>query len=139
MAAKVVRARRGTRRDDGAAPSARRLIDRRYARLEEQGATRWQRTPDSPDVVLIVDELAEAVDTGEPDDKVRERLLRRILSKGRAAHATCVLATPRPSVDVIATSVRDLCQLRYSHAQTTRESTVMTLGPQAESGPAHGP
>lgn len=109
------------------------LVDARYRHLEDVGAVRWTETP----VVVVVDELAELLDTGDPGDKDRARLLRRILSKGRAAGVGVVAATQRPSADVVPTFVRDLFAFRVCHATSTREATEMILGPAYAAGPAH--
>ena len=96
------------------------LVDDRFARMETDEVTYWPRTPDTPAVVVVVDELAEVVDSGEGGDSDRERLLRRLLSKGRAAGVIVIAATQRPSHDVFS--------LRVAHACATREASAMILG-----------
>ena len=104
------------------------LLDDRYETMEAAGEVYWPRTPQAPQVVVVIDELAELVDSGEGGDKDRERLLRRLLSKGRAAGVIVIAATQRPSADVLSTSVRDLFGLRIAHASATREASQMILG-----------
>ena len=104
------------------------LLDQRYEAMELAGDLYWPRTALAPQVLVVIDELAELVDSGEGGDKDRERLLRRLLSKGRAAGVIVVAATQRPSADVLSTSVRDLFSLRIAHACATREASTMILG-----------
>ena len=113
------------------------LIDARYRMMQLDRLTSWPVAADRPAVVVVVDELAELVDSGDGADKQRTQHLRRILSKGRAAGVIVIAATQRPSADVVPTSLRDLFALRIAHACATKDATTMILGDAADVGPAH--
>lgn len=111
-------------------------MDARYELMDALGAVMWS-TRFGPRVLLVVDELAGIVATGERTDKRAVALLRQLLERGRACGYTLLLSTQRPSADVIPTSLRDLCALRIAHATANVESTRMILADAAELGPAH--
>lgn len=55
--------------------------------------------------VVVLDEYADL--TSDPDDKTSiERLLRRLAQKARAAGIHVIVATQRPSADVVSTTIR---------------------------------
>lgn len=55
--------------------------------------------------LLVLDEYADL--TSDPDDKTEiERLLRRLTQKARAAGIHVIVATQRPSADVVSTTIR---------------------------------
>ncbi|TWF75624.1 FtsK/SpoIIIE family protein [Pseudonocardia hierapolitana] len=55
--------------------------------------------------VVVLDEYADL--TSDPDDKTSiERLLRRLAQKARAAGIHIIVATQRPSADVVSTTIR---------------------------------
>ena len=55
-------------------------------------------------------------------------LLRRLVALGRAAGIVCVLATQRPSVDVVPSSIRDNVAYRVAFRTTAREASDTILG-----------
>ncbi|MGE0881521.1 MAG: FtsK/SpoIIIE domain-containing protein [Acidimicrobiia bacterium] len=112
-------------------------MEHRYLWCESQGLDRWPIAPARPQIVVVVDELAELVAADEPGEKERAVLIRRLISKGRAGGITVIAATQRPSADVIPTSIRDLISLRIALATANRESTEMILGGAWREGPAH--
>lgn len=112
-------------------------MERRYLWCERHGLDRWPIAPARPQIVVVVDELAELVAADEPGEKERATLVRRLISKGRAGGINVVAATQRPSADVIPTSIRDLISLRIALATANRESTEMILGGAWREGPAH--
>ncbi|MFD2702766.1 FtsK/SpoIIIE domain-containing protein [Paenibacillus shunpengii] len=74
---------------------------RRYAILAENGAQSWT----GKKAILVIDELADFKSrAGDPDAKVKaeiKAIIARISAKGRAAGVLLVLATQRPSADVV--------------------------------------
>lgn len=107
-------------------------MDRRYRQMEAEGR-RLVDVDDrsTPPVLLVIDELAEL--TAHADKKLASSIedrLRRYLSLGRAAGMSAVLATQRPSHDVVATSVRDLVPQRValSCATSAQSDTILGAG-----------
>lgn len=108
-------------------------VDSRFARLETDGRDQWT-TDDGPYLALVVDELGDLLARGNA--RIQQDL-RRIVTLGRAAGVIAILATQRPSHDVVPTSIRDNIGRRIAFATANRESTVMVLGELADSAPAH--
>lgn len=105
------------------------IMDSRYQALAEQGLRKVEVSPETPIIVLVVDELAELLVTGDAKrDKEVTRLLRRLVQKGRAAMICVICATQRPSSDVVPTSLRDLFVQRVAFALANKESAKMILG-----------
>ena len=78
--------------------------------------------------VLLVDELMIYL-TGEKRRAAElASLLRRLVALGRAAGIVCVLATQKPSVDVVPSSIRDNVAYRVAFRTTTREASDTILG-----------
>ncbi|HSV65901.1 MAG TPA: hypothetical protein VLJ59_08370 [Mycobacteriales bacterium] len=65
-------------------------LDRRAALLAETGHRQWTPTPDTPALVILIDEYAEL---GEPARQHADSLARR----GRAVAVTLLAATQRPT------------------------------------------
>jgi len=80
--------------------------------------------PKLPKIVLIVDELAELMNT--PLRKELEENIMSIAQKARAAGIHLVLATQRPSVDVITGTIKANLSSRISFAlKTARDSNII--------------
>jgi hypothetical protein len=80
--------------------------------------------------MLVVDELAYYSATAG-DERQRDTfsvLLRDVVARGRAAGIIPVVATQRPSHDIIPTSLRDLFGYRLAFRCTTETSSDIVLG-----------
>lgn len=81
-------------------------MEERYAELERAGARKIDDLPAEerpPYVLIVIDELADLIMTGK--SRVEEPLV-RLLQMGRAAGIHCLLATQRPSADVLTGLIR---------------------------------
>lgn len=111
-------------------------MDRRYTSLMETGlkkVTPEMLSPELPLIVLVIDELADLVSTGvtkedKEADQGRATLIRRLISKGRAAGVVVIAATQKPQSDVVPTALRDLIAQRVGHATTNAAMTDTILG-----------
>lgn len=105
------------------------LLDGRYEMLRMEGKRKVAPGDGMGLHLIVVDELARFTD--DPDKALRERfitLLRDIISRGRAAGIIVVVATQRPSADVVPTRVRDLIGYRWALRCATATSSDMILG-----------
>lgn len=118
-------------------------MGRRYAWLEATGrkkVTMADLSPALPLLVLVVDELAELTAAGidKKGEAERAALLRRLAALGRAAGVVLIVATQKPSSDVIPTSLRDVLPVRISMKTTNRDMTATIVGAGLETtAPAH--
>lgn len=106
-----------------------RELDIRYAMLKKAGRRKIVRD-DGLDVILfVVDELALYSATYGTKEEREEfvRILRDIVARGRAAGIITVVATQRPSADIIPTSLRDLFGYRVAFRCTTDSSSDIIL------------
>ena len=104
-------------------------IDRRYAKLVEEGRTKAAPGDDWEPIGLIVDELAAFIDI--PDRKLRGKIvsvLRDIVSRGPAALVPVILATQKPEDKVVPSQIRDVCGQRVALATTTPQMSDTILG-----------
>lgn len=108
------------------------VMDARYAALFDAGAGRRKLTPGSGErlIVLIVDEVAYFTATvgGKKEQDAFKDLSRDIVARGRAAGIIPVIATQRPSADIVPTSLRDLFAYRWAMRCTTEASSDVILG-----------
>ena len=81
--------------------------------------------PVLPQIVLIVDELADLMVT---IGKEIEVLIQRLCQKSRAAGIHLIMATQRPSVDVITGVIKANLPTRISFAVTSRIDSRTILG-----------
>ena len=107
----------------------------RVRSLEELEHTTGERLPY---LVAFVDELADL--STDPDKARRDRFLalaQEIGRKGRAAGVALVMATQRPSADVIPSSLRNLAGAAVAFRVSRNHDSIAVLGdPGAETLPA---
>ncbi|MFH1084843.1 MAG: FtsK/SpoIIIE domain-containing protein, partial [Chloroflexota bacterium] len=118
---------------------AQREMDRRYQTFAECGArnlaaynrlARRKNQPQLPIIVVIVDELADLMFTA-PEDV--ERTVCRLAQMARATGIHLVIATQRPSVDVVTGLIKANFPARISFAVTSPvDSRVILDAPGAE-------
>lgn len=111
--------------------------NRRYDRLAELGLDQLSREvchAEMPLIVLWIDELRHYTDC--PDKTLAREIcsyLIELASVGPAAGITPVLATQRPSSEVVPTDLRDLIPMRWALRCGTAASSDMVLGQGAAS------
>jgi len=105
-------------------------MDARYEQLLAAGRRKYLRTDRVPLIVLVVDEVAFfSATVGEPrQQKAFSAAIRDIVARGRAAGIISIVATQRPSADIIPTSLRDLFVYRWAFRCTTEASSDTILG-----------
>jgi S-DNA-T family DNA segregation ATPase FtsK/SpoIIIE len=105
-------------------------MNRRYDALLTHGLRKVIRGSGTPVVMVAIDEVAFfSATVGEPkQQKEFSTLLRDIVARGRAAGIVTVVATQRPSADIIPTSLRDLFAYRWAFRCTTEASSDTILG-----------
>lgn len=124
--------------DQEQAESVLRLVDllgtQRLDRLRGSGFKSWSRrgySPENPLIVVVIDECAELFDPTV--DKKCAAELKSLVSRGvrlyRAAGIVYVLATQKPTVDVLPSIIRDNSANRVAAQCTTREQEAAILGP----------
>lgn len=111
------------------------VLDNRYEWLDAQtdaGRVRRKVEPgDGMEVILtMIDELAlySATYGNKVSQEKFVAMLRDLVSRGRAAGMPVVVATQRPSFDIIPTSLRDLFGYRAAFRCTTPASSNIVLG-----------
>lgn len=82
--------------------------------------------------VIVLDEYADL--TSDPDDKTRiEQQLRRLTQKARAAGIHVIVATQRPSADVVSTTIRSNFPAQLAlRVKTATDSRIIMDEPGAE-------
>jgi S-DNA-T family DNA segregation ATPase FtsK/SpoIIIE len=105
-------------------------MDARYNWLVSQGRRKIIRADGIPFILCMVDELAffsATVGTKKSQEEFIN-LTRDLVARGRAAGVIMVLATQRPSADIVPTSLRDICAYRCAFRCTTEASSDIILG-----------
>ena len=106
------------------------IMNRRYERLLATGRRKITRE-DGEDVYLVViDEYAyySATVGKKPEREEFAALARDLVARGRAAGVILILATQRPSHQIIDPSMRDLFSYRLAFRCTTDSSSDVVLG-----------
>jgi hypothetical protein len=105
------------------------VMDRRYEDLLAKGQRKIQADDGLPLHLLLVDELAYYMQL--PDQKAAQEiyaLLRDIVARGRAAGIITIVATQKPSHDIIPTSLRDLFSFSLALRCNTPQASDTILG-----------
>jgi hypothetical protein len=101
------------------------VLEARAAMLAESGQRVWQPSPDTPALVIIVDEYAELADdapeaTGDADSVAR---------RGRAVAVTVIAATQRPTQRAMGQgALRSQMDVRISFRVRERKDVELILG-----------
>ena len=105
-------------------------MDRRYDWLDSVGRRKVVQADRMPFILCVVDELAYFTATVGTKKSQEEfiNLTRDLVARGRAAGIIMVLATQRPSADIVPTSLRDICAYRCAFRCTTDASSDIILG-----------
>lgn len=103
-------------------------VQRRAVEMEREGVVELVPSAKRPGIVLVVDEWAElAADGSSKQREEAQRLLRRFIALGRATGCSAVLATQRPTNDVIDTGTRALLAYRLA-LRSDKYGSEATLG-----------
>ena len=102
----------------------------RYQKLLATGRRKITREDGEPIYLIPIDEYAyfSATVGSKPDREKFAGLARDLVARGRAAGVIIVLATQRPSHQVIDPSMRDLFGYRWAFRCTTDSSSDTVLG-----------
>jgi DNA segregation ATPase FtsK/SpoIIIE, S-DNA-T family len=107
-------------------------LNARYDRLVNSRPIQRKIRRDGPDrvIVIVIDELAYFSATAGTKKQQDEftTLLRDLVARGRAAGFIMIVATQRPSADVVPTSFRDLFGYRWAFRCSTEASSDTILG-----------
>jgi hypothetical protein len=105
-------------------------MTRRYEFLAWHGARCVRREDGLGLHVVLLDEVS--IYLGDPDKKAVTEfasLLRKLVTLGRAAGISTVIATQRPATDILPSSIRDsIATMRVAFRCATRESSDIVLG-----------
>jgi S-DNA-T family DNA segregation ATPase FtsK/SpoIIIE len=106
------------------------LMNSRYDRLVAAGLRKITPATGEPVYLVIIDEYAYfSATVGKKADREEfAALVRDLVARGRAAGVIVILATQRPSHQVIDPSLRDLFGYRWAFRCTTDSSSDVVLG-----------
>jgi len=106
------------------------LMNARYDRLVASGLRKITAASGEPVYLVIIDEYAyfSATVGKKPEREEFAALVRDLVARGRAAGVIVILATQRPSHQVIDPSLRDLFGYRWAFRCTTDSSSDVVLG-----------
>lgn len=110
-------------------------MERRYETFATEGATnlesynRKNSKRRLPYIVMVIDELADLMEAGD-DRKAVESAIQRLAQKARAAGIHLILATQRPSVDVITGTIKANipCRASLRLASQVDSRTILDTG-----------
>jgi S-DNA-T family DNA segregation ATPase FtsK/SpoIIIE len=106
------------------------IMNRRYQRLLASGRRKITRHDGEHVYLVVIDEYAYYSATiGTKQDREKfASLARDLIARGRAAGVIMILATQRPSHQIIDPSMRDLFSYRLAFRCTTDSSSDVVLG-----------
>ncbi len=106
------------------------IMNRRYDRLLAAGLRKITRESGEPVYLVVIDEYAYfSATVGDKAQQAKfAALTRDLVARGRAAGVIVILATQRPSHQVIDPSLRDLFGYRWAFRCTTDSSSDVVLG-----------
>jgi S-DNA-T family DNA segregation ATPase FtsK/SpoIIIE len=106
------------------------VMDERYSRLLDAELRKISRQGVDEVIVCAIDELAyfSATVGSKAQREKFITLVRDLVARGRAAGIIMVVATQRPSADVVPTSLRDIFGYRWAMRCTTEASSDVILG-----------
>jgi DNA segregation ATPase FtsK/SpoIIIE, S-DNA-T family len=106
------------------------IMNRRYRRLLAAGLRKITRGMGEPVYLVVIDEYAYfSATVGDKQQQAKfAALCRDLVARGRAAGVIVILATQRPSHQVIDPSMRDLFGYRWAFRCTTDSSSDVVLG-----------
>ena len=106
------------------------LMNDRYDRLVAAGLRKITPATGEDVYLVVIDEYAyfSATVGKKPDREEFAALVRDLVARGRAAGVIVILATQRPSHQVIDPSLRDLFGYRWAFRCTTDSSSDVVLG-----------
>ncbi len=105
--------------------------------LEERGFTDMKDygfSKEMPRLVVLIDECSELFAVGEPDRELAKQgkeaiaLVSKMLRLVRAAGITIIMATQRPSTEVVPSGIRELTQNRAAFRMMNSSGAIMALG-----------
>ena len=113
-------------------------MERRYGMLSENqvrdiqeynsmAAVKEGTLPKMPFIVLVVDEFANLITSSSANRNTLESLIMAIASKARAAGIHLVLATQRPSVDVITGTIKANLPSRIAFSVSSAQNSRIIL------------
>lgn len=114
-----------------------KIAEQRLDFLEERGFTDMKDygfSPKMPRIVVLIDECSELFAVGEPDKELAQQgkkaiaLVSKMLRLVRAAGVTIIMATQRPSTEVVPSGIRELTQNRVAFRMMNSAGAVMALG-----------
>src|ERR1039457_337474 len=107
------------------------IMNDRYDKLLAAGLRKISRDSGEPVYLVVIDEYAYFSATVGTKTQQAEfsALTRDLVARGRAAGVIVILATQRPSHQVIDPSLRDLFGYRWAFRCTTDSSSDTLLGP----------
>jgi S-DNA-T family DNA segregation ATPase FtsK/SpoIIIE len=102
-----------------------KILEARAAHLADQGHRVWQPTPETPALVIVIDEYAELSDDAPDAIKHADSIARR----GRAVAVNLVAATQRPTQRAMGQgAVRSQMDVRISFRVRERKDVDLILG-----------
>jgi len=106
------------------------IMNARYDTLLADGRRKITRESGEPVYLVMIDEYAyfSATVGTKPQRETFAALTRDLVARGRAAGVIIILATQRPSHQVIDPSMRDLFGYRWAFRCTTDSSSDVVLG-----------